>query len=148
MQIRSTHWGSRFSPGRHLVDIFEIWTSQHKFLYFLTIKFLCLIFTIYDSISQKSVPDAFLGWTRTPNGMVSRVFWALDHILTRCSLVCGSLFWKKVSKFGKFLEISKVFSMVSLNITKGGLYLQNQFRAEPRPPMDWSDLEFEPLIMV
>ena len=55
-------------------------------------------------------------------------------------------------KFSVTKKNSKVFSMVSLNITKGGLYLQNQFQtlswAEPRPPMDWSDLEFEPLIMV
>jgi len=37
-------------------------------------------------------------------------------------------------------------------MTMRGQYLQNQFQtpswAEPGPPMDWSDLQNEPLIMV
>ena len=43
-------------------------------------------------VSQKSLPDPS-GRTKTPNGMVSWVFWAPDHHLTRRPLVCSPPLW-------------------------------------------------------
>ena len=89
--------------GGHFWDMgFTIKKFTRKFN-FWPLKFYSRFFSTYGQISQKSVPDAFLGWTKTPNGTFSPIIWALNHRLTRRSLVCRSIFWKNLVIFFKIL---------------------------------------------
>ena len=67
-------------------------------------KIISPIFYAVISITQKLTLDSSLGWTKTPNGLISTTFQALIHGLTRCPIVCGLLFWKK----GVFLDRPKI----------------------------------------